>query len=290
MSLNVKTFWLGMLSLALPGAMVVNADTISPGGTWQSWSATNLYGNPGQTPGSPYWNNNSGDGPAANIGWCLTGGGLCNLAAGTQGALSYYGGAGGTALNDLFFTSTGPSTVSFQVSWTAAKTSSNTDVFGYYLTDSSGAPTGALHPLLTSTSSLGATSSVPLSAGQNYGFYIENIQGPGTPLETDYIFYMDGAANSANGSMPADNMQHFAVFQSGSSYFLGTVGADACQNGFVPGNSPCVPANLFDFNDVVVEVTPGASMPEPASLGLLGGGLALLGLAVRKSRFGVAGE
>ena len=281
MKIRGKFCSLAVVAFALSWAVFVKADTIStagPSGTWQGWSSTNLYSTPGQTPGTPYWNNSSGDGPQANIGWCLAGGGTCTLAAGTPGNLPYLGGPGGSSLSDLFFTASGNGIVSLQVSRTDAKTSLNVSLFGYYLADATGAPVGPLHQLFRSTDAAGSNVTLPLTAGQNYGFYTENIQGAGTPFETDYFFYMDSALNSASGSMPPDALQHFAAFQSGANYFIGTVSADACQNGFLPQTSPCVLSSAFDYNDIVVELGP---VPEPASLGLLGGSLVLLALFVR---------
>ncbi|MBV9404817.1 MAG: PEP-CTERM sorting domain-containing protein [Acidobacteriaceae bacterium] len=281
MKIRAKSCLLGVTALAVICAGLADADTITAAGlsaTWQSWSSANLYSNPGQTPGTPYWNNSSGDGPKANIGWCLAGGGTCTLAAGVPGNLPYLGGSGGSSAPDLYFTASGNALVTLQVSSTDAKTSTNVSVFGYYLADSTGAPTGSVVQLFSSTDPAGKTATISFTPGQNYGFYTENIQGAGTPYATDYFFYMDSAYNSANGSMPADALQHFAIFQSGPSYFLGTVSADACQNGFLPQTSPCVLSSAFDYNDIVVQL---GSVPEPASLGLLGGSLVLVGLFTR---------
>ncbi len=73
-----------------------------------------------------------------------------------------------------------------------------------------------------------------MPAGQNYGFFIENVQGFGTAFQTEYIYYMNSAVNLGTGAMPVDNTQHFAIFSSGSNYYLGATDADACQGSYQP--------------------------------------------------------
>ncbi len=291
----LKSTGLVVIALALSAgtATLANGDTLYGSGSWQSgWSSSSLVVD-GNSPGAgtPYWNNNSGDGPKANVGWCLAGGGSCTMPAGAPGTLPYFGNGSGSASLIYFMSNGSPMDVSLQTIMTTQKSlASGYDVFGYYVANQSGnAPAGvALTPIFDSrTSAVGTVSSLSgLVAGQNYGFYIENIQGGGTQFATDYFYYMDSTASTANGSMPADSLQHFAAFSGANgSYFLGDVDGDACQGSFQPNSSPCVPSSQFDYNNMMVELTPGAgNTPEPAPFALIGGGLLVVGAIVRRRK------
>ena len=293
------------LILSLSGASAAYCDTLNGGGaTWNDWSSSSLVVNqssPGI--GSPYWNNISGDGNSMNIGWCINGGGNCTLANGNPGYEKYFGQAGGAAPLNMYLTSYGNQILSLQGINTNAIGGVNTDIFGYYLTDNTGAPIlSTMKPIFTTgVNGVGATFNLStIGGGTNYGFYIENIQGATTANETDYYFFMDSLANTSdlasagmgsngNGNvMPADSNQHLVFFQqanSPSSYYIGTMGADACNPPqYQPGMTPCVPANQFDYQDMVIELTTNA-VPEPASLALFGSGLLLTGfLLLRRKR------
>ncbi len=280
-----------LLALALSaGCGVTYADSLNGNGSMQSWNSSSLVVN-SSSPGigTPYWNNTSGDGAKENVGWCLAGGGNCSMPAGTQGNIPYYGN-GSSSASMMYFTSSGnPLTLTLETLLTTQTTTAGGyDVFGYYITNGSGsAASASLVPVFNSTTDkVGSTAAVALTAGENYGFYIENIQGSGTQYATNYLYFMDSASNTANGSMPADSLQHFATFTSGNgNYFLGDVDDDACQGSFHPGTSPCVPQNEFDYNNMIVEVNgSGANIPEPASLLLMGGGLCLLGGVLRRKK------
>jgi hypothetical protein len=282
-----------LLALALSaGCGVTYADSLNGNGSMQNWNPSSLVvdsNSPGI--GTPYWNNTSGDGSKENVGWCLAGGGNCTMPAGTPGNIPYYGN-GSSSASMMYFTSSGsPLTLTLQTLLTTQTTTAGGyDIFGYYIANGSGsAASASLVPVFNSTTDkVGSTAVIAgLTPGENYGFYIENIQGSGTQYATNYVYFMDSASNTANGSMPADSVQHFAAFTSGNgTYFLGDVDGDACQGSFQPGTSPCVPQNEFDYNNLIVEVngSGGANTPEPASLLLMGGGLCLLGVGMCRKR------
>ena len=272
---------------------VLTADTLSGGGgSWQSgWTQAQLYGSSSPTPGTPYWNNASGDNPGprlGNIGWCLTGGNtVCNV-AGDPGTLPYYGLSSGGAVSDMFFTSSGvPLTLSILGIHTDQTSISNgLDIFGYYVLPASGSPT--LVPLFnTSQAGTGSTTTLDLSSGTAYGFYLENIHGPGGPDESDIYFLTNSGSNynTYHGSTNPgpDSYQHFAVFQTADGYIVGDVDGYACPTPAQQGQSSCIVSSEFDYNDVIVGIAPAApTVPEPATLGLIGVSGLLLAVKMRR--------
>lgn len=271
-------------TLFLIGVLPVWPDALS-GGTPTSWNPNLLYSLPAYVPGAYYWNNASGDGPQANIGWCMVGGAQCgtgNPAGYTApGYMPFYDGPSGAPSN-MFFTSSGnPETVTLQVALTTQKGGvAGIDFLGYYLTDSTGSTISNPSAFFNANNPGGTTFTMPaLRVGQNYGFFIENVQGFGTAFQTEYIYYMNSALNVGTGSMPVDNTQHFAIFTDGTTYYIGATDGDACQGNYRPGSSPCEPASQFDFNDMVIQVN---STPEPASTGLFAVGLIVAGALIRR--------
>lgn len=278
-------FWAALLLLAAAwgaAGTLAKADTLN-GGVLVNWDPNSLYGGSSYAPGLYYWNNDSGDGHNANVGWCLIGGSQCGM-QNAPGRVPFYAGSGLGAPTDMYFSSTGQA---LQLTLDAAVTNqknggSGADFFGYYVTNSNGSQISNPTILFNSSQSLGSTVVLSsLSAGENYAFFIENIQGYGTNAQqTTYSFYMDSALNSANGSMPADSIEHFAIFQNGSTFYVGSVDGDACAGTYTINNSPCIPSSVFDYNDMVIQVSPIA--PEPASVELVGLGIVLAGFAARR--------
>lgn len=266
------------------GVSSLKSDTLN-GASPTAWDPNRLFDTPGYVPSLYYWNNYSGDGPQANIGWCLIGSSQCGM-QNPPGDLPYYS-ASGNAPSDMYFTSTGGhNTTTLELTLTSQKGGPNgVDFFGYYLTNANGTVITNPTALFTANNAVGSSIDLPsVPVGDNYGFFIENIQGFGTINQTEYIYYMDSAANTTSGSMPADNLQHFAIFSSdGINYYIGASDPDACQGSYQPGTSPCVPASDFDYNDIVVELTP-TTVPEPASDVMLMAGFLGLAVWIRRGR------
>jgi hypothetical protein len=238
-------------------------------GSLQSWNASILGSSGNPTYGGPYWNNQSGDGDNGNIGWCLTGSPACPI-ANAPGAASYFG-DGTSAVSNMFF---GNSIGSVQVSLLGNFTSQTggpdgINYFGWYAIQSD----GTLGSMATLWSSAAPVDTFAVfSPNGNYGFFLENVKGLGTPFEADYFWFMNSAFDSTGGTAvdPA-NHQHFAVFS-------------PADNRFVLGMEDSTPGDL-DFNDMIVQVTTG--VPEPASAVLAGGALALCGLLAAARRLPV---
>ncbi len=256
--MKITSFLFTTAVLVLAGASAY-ADTLT-GASPQSWNSTVL-----NTPGSgPYWNNLSGEGPGHNIGSCLTGGN-CQI-ANPPGALSYYGN-GTSAPASVSFASSG---IAQQVSLLGVFTTQQgvtplgTDYFGWY-TDNNGVLT--MNPLLNSTETLGSSATF-LPTG-SYGFYLENVQSPGTSYTANYFWFTNSALDytSGPGAPATDGLQHFSIFGGTSGVFY--MGLE---------DTPA-PSSDFDYNDMVIELQP---VPEPASIALFAGGAGLLALLVRR--------
>jgi hypothetical protein len=254
---NTKIFEGGMkmkkllLFAMLAGLLIapnVFADTIvgTAGYGWQTWVSGNLNEN-----GAPYWDKVSADGSHKNVGYYLTNTGFFTGSTDGPGAIPFWGSAynsggdtGGAADPSFYFT--GPaaySTASFKLE-IAGNAAHNE--FGWYLSTGSAPDLGDLNPIFYG-SDTPASPDVAFSPTGDYGFYIK-VNG---------AFYTTEGFSVGDG---ADGFQHFAVFQDGSSYWVG-------MEDFHGGAD-------FDYNDMIVKLTP---VPEPVSMLLLGSGL--IGLA-----------
>lgn len=273
---NFKPWFLLGGAFVFATALVANADTLNgTGGAWQTWTAASLGSASSPTYGSPYWNHSSGDGGVNNIGWCLVGGGNCSIPT-TPGAIPYFGN-GAAAVSTMWFSSGGSGvTVSLQGVFTSqtqtTPVSAGIDYFGYYLADSSGAPiSGSTHQLMSAAAPVPTSASFSIDANQNYGFYIENVQGLGGPDETDYWYFMDSASNMASNGASLTSLQHFAIFDGTGSMFMGM-------------EDDWSDAPDADYNDMIVQMTatPSGSAPEPASIALAALGFIAFGLGTRR--------
>lgn len=268
----------GLSACLFAGAMV-QADTITGSGDWQSWSTANLVQGVSPTPGTPYWNNLSGDGSRYNIGWCLVGGGDCNIPS-PPGNVPYFGLNGGGAPADIVFANNGYAvTATLQAAITNSRL---LDIFGWYSINADSS-IGSLHPLFSELSATGTTQTFLPS--NTYGFYIQQDQGTlGAPFSSQYFFFMNSADNRVAGyPNPGDSLQHFAVFDaptgaSDAPYYIGAVDTRACSPST---RGTCNPIGSFDYNDFVVKLDT-VNIPEPGSLGLLACSLILLSIFLRR--------
>ncbi len=262
-------------TLIWAGGTALYADTLNgSGGSWQTWTSATLGTPSNPAYGGPYWNNLSGDGPTNNIGWCLAGGGGCSL-ANAPGTLPFFGN-GNAAVDNIWFSTGGSAlTVSLRGVFTSQiAPSAGIDYFGYYLADSNGAPiAGSTTPLFNAGNPLSTASSFSLAANTNYGFYLENVQGQGSPNETQYWFYLDSSQNTASNGTTLDPLQHFTIFDAGGSLYLGMEDA---------WNST---STNVDYNDMIVQMTTDPT-PEPGSTALAALGLVALGFFARRKLAG----
>ena len=274
--MNFRSSFVISIALLITAGVVVNADTLNGSGSWQSWSAATTLGPPNNpTYGGPFWNNKSGtEGPAGNVGWCLAGGGTCSL-PNPPGALPFFG-SGNSALPTMSFSSGGSGVdVSLAGVFTTQTTPAlGIDYFGYYLLDSSGKVTSPTR-LFSAADTPGKAASFSVGPNTDYGFYLENVQGQGTPVETDYWFYMDSTQDITNGGTTP--FQHVAVFQNGATdYYLGF------EDCITEANNSCD----RDYNDMIVKMSVSATaVPEPASGIFVCAGLLSMGLFLARKKF-----
>jgi|SRR5579863_500592 len=223
----------------------------------------------------PYWDNDSTDGVHRNIGYYLTG-----LTS------QYLSQNNGTGIPDT------PSSISLVHTSNAASvlledvTGDGTLSFGFYNT-STLAMTAIYGPLIPNDPSAYATDYLPLSSGEDYGFYLTRACYTNCPASDPTPGYITLFSNPSlndctvyETSSQCTNDQHFVIFNTTTPGIFyvgiedwGSLGGAANGEG------------IGDFNDVVFELnTSATALPEPASFGLIGAGLLGLGFARLRAR------
>lgn len=128
----------------------------------------------------------------------------------------------------------------------------------------------------------GAITSATFGDGASFGYYLETPTG---------IFYSNPALNNSAGEAGnpyVGGMHHMVAYQGGNGTKIN--GASLLSNEFLLAweDQPYSVSDL-DYNDFVVLVESVHSVPEPATLGMFGFGMLLIGAAVgfRRRRFNI---
>ncbi len=165
--------------------MTGNVTIDAPGGVFNNLTA----GVVNQT-GTVFWDNDSGDGPDMNIGYCLDEA-KCSLAGAPVGALQYLATSSGGSVDNITFDATG--TVTFEL--LAALSDDKKDMLGWY----SLADPNVRNLLIPASDSAGET----VSFTPDGAFALYSTDGDGQ-------LYSSISASNVNES---PDQQHFAFFE-----------------------------------------------------------------------------
>ncbi|MDQ2711868.1 MAG: PEP-CTERM sorting domain-containing protein [Acidobacteriota bacterium] len=166
----------------------VSGDGLSLRSGTGSWFTQPVLG----TSGSPFWNNNSLDGPNYNIGYCIYGGGNCNGGAALDSGAKFLAdnATGKTALtNDVTFRSNGSVALNVLLQNTAA-----TDSLGWY---------SVSDPTAVTWLNAGNTGTFKFTPNGDFGLV---AQSRGANPGEGYTYY------SQTGYGSQDTVSHFAFF------------------------------------------------------------------------------
>jgi hypothetical protein len=219
--------------------------------------------------GGPYWDNLSGDGPQMNAGYFLTATGAFTGDADYDPTEFLAGSGSPDDPTSIILDNTGGLVTA---SLLANYTGNTYSTFGVYNT-SSMAETPLVGPGNVQ-GDIGDTLGLSLTDGENYGFYLTTcltwVSGVGSACTSTQTWFSNEALDTTD-----EDHQHFALFTSATPgvYYIGAVD---WYNGGVEGSG--------DYNDFIFELDTNATVPEPASLGLMGAGLLGLGLARFRKR------
>ncbi|MBV8894924.1 MAG: hypothetical protein JO051_00310 [Acidobacteriaceae bacterium] len=235
-------------------AVHCRGDTLSGSGQWEAWA-------PGQA--------------TPQISWCTAGYAGC-LVSTPSGTVNYYETGNGNLATPTSMSFIGSAqSVNLSFSFNSAALGPGTDYVGFYIETQAGT-IASLMPLF-STATQNSNVLLSVSAGAQYGFYVENVQNAGSSNEIDQYYFMNANLNhSKTGSMSPE--QHFALYNSlgTNTYFMGIEDASLSS-----------PNMLFTSMLLTARYAagqpPAPQAPEPSSSGLAGLSFAALAfLWVRK--------
>jgi len=221
---------------------------------WQTWTGPD-------EDGKPYWDHISSDGVKSNVGYYLTNSGAFSNSKGAAGpgAIPFWGNTYNTVSDThgeadpkFYFTGGTERSAALKMEVAGWKDS---NVFGWYDVNKP----ETLNVIFDGSKGTGA--SITFTPSAEYGFYFST---------TDGIFRTQSSLNTdTKGTGKYTNEQHFAVFNDGTSYWLGMEDTKFSGSG-----------SDKDYNDMIVHVS---HAPLPGALLLFAPGL--VGLALVRRRF-----
>lgn len=251
-----KELSIGLFALLCIVAFNCQADTLSGNGQWEAWD-------PGQqTP---------------QINWCTAGSGGCIVTT-PSGTINYYETGNGnlTTPTSMSFVGSAQS-MNLSFSFNSEALGPGTDYVGFYIETQAGT-IASMMPLF-STATQNSNVLLSVSAGAQYGFYVENVQNAGASDETDAYYFMNASLNHSNAGVMSPE-QHFALYNS-----LGT------DTYFIGIEDPSLSSPNMQYTAMLLTATYPASpatpqAPEPSGRGLAWVGVtAVAFLLVRKLRY-----
>lgn len=250
-----KKLSIGFFALLCLVVVDCHADTLSGNGQWETWT---------QGQATP------------QINWCTAGSGGCVVTT-PSGTINYYETANGNLASPTSMSFVGSAqSVNLSFSANSAALGPGTDYVGFYIETQAGT-IASMMPLF-STATQNSNVLLSVSAGAQYGFYVENVQNQGASNETDQYYFMNAWLNYSNtGNMSPE--QHFALYNSLSTdtYFIGI-------------EDPSLSSPNMQYTAMLLTATYPAQpavpqAPEPGTRGLAYVGFAAIGfLLVRKLR------